>query len=88
MTSVFLTNTVANVEIAPELGGAILAYHVKLNSQFIPILRNASKAKSVHESCCFPLVPYSNQILYYYIGQPIVLYWTANRKIAGIVLLK
>ena len=62
MTSVFLTNTVANVEIAPELGGAILAYHVKLNSQFIPILRNASKAKSVHESCCFPLVPYSNRI--------------------------
>lgn len=62
MTSIFLTNNLANVEIAPELGGAILSYNVKLNNQFIAILRNANKAKSVHEACCFPLVPYSNRI--------------------------
>ncbi|TWX72455.1 aldose 1-epimerase [Colwellia sp. C1TZA3] len=62
MTSIFLTNNVANVEISAEFGGAILAYNVKLNNKFVAILRNASKAKSVLDSSCFPLVPYSNRI--------------------------
>ncbi|MFT5813006.1 MAG: aldose 1-epimerase [Psychroserpens sp.] len=62
MTSLFLTTAVARVEISPLLGGAILAYDAKLHSQFVPILRNANKAKSVLETSCFPLVPYSNRI--------------------------
>jgi aldose 1-epimerase len=62
MTSLFLTTAAARIEISPALGGAILAYDVKLHSQFVPILRNAKKAKSVLETSCFPLVPYSNRI--------------------------
>jgi aldose 1-epimerase len=62
MTSLFLANTDTKVEISPELGGAILAYDVKLHNQFVPILRNSNKANSVLESSCFPLVPYSNRI--------------------------
>ena len=62
MTSIFLTNAVARVEISPQLGGALLAYDAKLHNQFFPILRDSHKAKSVLESSCFPLVPYSNRI--------------------------
>jgi len=62
MTSIFLTNNVANVEISPQFGGAVLAYNVKLNNEFIAILRDASSATSVQDSSCFPLVPYSNRI--------------------------
>jgi aldose 1-epimerase len=62
MTSIFLTNSVAKVEISPKLGGSILAYDVKLHNQFVPILRKTNKVKSVLESSCFPLIPYSNRI--------------------------
>jgi aldose 1-epimerase len=62
MISIHLTNSVAKIEISPSLGGAILAYDAKINGQFFPILRNCSNAKSVLESSCFPLVPYSNRI--------------------------
>jgi len=62
MTSLFLTTASARVEISPALGGAILAYDAKVHDQLVPILRNANKAKSVLETSCFPLVPYSNRI--------------------------
>ncbi|MDO7084796.1 aldose 1-epimerase [Pseudocolwellia sp. AS88] len=62
MNSIVLENSTARVEVSPSLGGSILAYDVNLNGQFIPILREASNAKSVHESANFPLVPYSNRI--------------------------
>ena len=62
MTSIFLTNNVAKVEISPSLGGAILAYEAKLNDKFVAILRKTDNVKSVLASNCFPLIPYSNRI--------------------------
>lgn len=64
MASIFLKSDIAQVEISPELGGAILAYDAKLHNSFVPILRNSNNAKSVLGSSCFPLVPYSNRIKY------------------------
>jgi len=62
VTSIFLTNNVAKVEISPALGGAILAYEAKLNNKFVAILRKTNNVKSVLDSNCFPLIPYSNRI--------------------------
>jgi aldose 1-epimerase len=62
MNTIRLINSVATVEISPSLGGAILVYDAKINGRFLPILRNANKAKTVGQSSCFPLVPYSNRI--------------------------
>jgi len=62
MASIFLMSDTAKIEISPELGGSILAYDAKLHGKFVPILRNSHQARSVLESSCFPLVPYSNRI--------------------------
>jgi len=62
MNSIHLSNLIAKVEIAPSLGGAILAYDSKINGRFLPILRHTNKTKTVGQSSCFPLVPYSNRI--------------------------
>ena len=62
MTSILLANASAKVQISPLLGGAILTYDAKINDLFVPILRDGSAAKSVRETSCFPLVPYSNRI--------------------------
>ena len=62
MKSVFLTNSIAKIEISPSLGGAVLAYDVKINGRFLPVFRKANKAETVLETSCFPLVPYSNRI--------------------------
>jgi aldose 1-epimerase len=62
MKSIHLSNSIAKIEIAPSLGGAILAYEAKIKGEFLPILRQANQAKTVLESSCFPLVPYSNRI--------------------------
>ena len=62
MTSIFLISDTAKIEISPELGGSILAYDAKLHDKFLPILRKSHQPKTVLESSCFPLVPYSNRI--------------------------
>jgi aldose 1-epimerase len=59
---VTLHNSVAKLKISPALGGAILAFDVNLNGQFVSVLRNSEDARSVLESSNFPLVPYSNRI--------------------------
>jgi len=62
MASIFLISDTAKIEISPELGGSILAYDAKLHDKFLPILRNSHQTRTVLESSCFPLVPYSNRI--------------------------
>lgn len=59
---VTLSTANATLQLAPELGGAIVQYRAALNGRQRDILRPGGSAASVLEAACFPLVPYSNRI--------------------------
>ncbi len=62
METITLKDSVGEIVIAPELGGSLLAYNVNVAESKRTIFRSATKANSVHDACCFPLVPFSNRI--------------------------
>jgi len=57
-----LSNEFACVKVAPELGGAILSYEAKVEGQLYAIFKPSEAANTVHETSCFPLVPFSNRV--------------------------
>jgi len=62
MDIITLKDDTSEVVISPDLGGSVLAFNVDIDGTRRAILRDANKANSVHDSCCFPLVPFSNRI--------------------------
>ena len=62
MKTITLKDKTSEVIIAPSIGGSVLAFNVDIDGVKRSILRDASNAHSVHDSSCFPLVPYSNRI--------------------------
>jgi aldose 1-epimerase len=50
------------LEIAPELGGSIVAFERIDDASALPILRDARAASNVLEASSFPLVPFVNRI--------------------------
>lgn len=62
MKHLLLKNSLANVTVAPELGGALLSYNANVDGVLRAIFKNSVGATQVGSSSCFPLVPYSNRI--------------------------
>ncbi len=52
----------SEVVIAPELGGSILAFTSNINGCSREIFRSNLAPETVLDTCCFPLVPFSNRI--------------------------
>lgn len=62
MQIIELRNDQAEVRIAPELGGSVLAFSVVIGEQQRHLLRSVDQPVSVLDAGSFPLVPFSNRI--------------------------
>lgn len=61
--NIILDNEYSRVVVCPELGGALLAYQVRLDGEVRSILRNTPTATKANEGSNYALLPYSNRIL-------------------------
>ncbi|WP_440874105.1 aldose 1-epimerase [Thalassotalea sp. PLHSN55] len=58
----YIKDAFSEVIIAPELGGSVLAYTSEINGQKREVFRTEINPEQVTDTCCFPLVPFSNRI--------------------------
>jgi aldose 1-epimerase len=51
------------LDLAPELGGAIAGFRVRSGDGYVPLMRETpADASDVLQTACFPLIPYCNRI--------------------------
>lgn len=62
MSIIRLQTSGSTLDIAPELGGSIVNFHININGELRPIIRQVNNPKSALDCGSFPLVPFSNRI--------------------------
>lgn len=62
MQSVVLENENARVVVRPDLGGGLASFELKLNGQWVSVMRGKPDASWFNELACYVLAPWSNRI--------------------------
>lgn len=62
MQSVVIENENARVVVRPDLGGGLATFELKLNGQWVPVMRGKQDASWFNDLACYVLAPWSNRI--------------------------